>query len=175
MLRRDFLRVLLLAPLTISRMAMGKEIKVLGCTLRNDRLYRVEPYRMLFQWVKEEGGGVYSVGMMPILAVLSYPLYSIRVKPVGTKLEIDDNLATVEAGKRIATFPTPLSGTVHEISGEVIKNPQLINERPYTYWIAKVKATKPEELKLLKRAEEVVEEVKRVIIEEDIDCSKLKE
>ncbi len=77
----------------------------------------------------------------------------IRVKPVGTKLEIDDNLATVEAGKRIATFPTPLSGTVHEISGEVIKNPQLINERPYTYWIAKVKATKPEELKLLKRAE----------------------
>ncbi|RLJ71106.1 glycine cleavage system H protein [Hydrogenivirga caldilitoris] len=175
MLRRDFIKAVLAFPLLYSRLAMGEDVKVLGCTLKADRLYRIEPYRMLFQWVKDEGAGVYSVGMVSILAALSYPLYSIRVKPVGTNLEFDDNLATVEAGKRIATFPTPLSGEVVAVNEEVIKNPELVNRKPYTYWIAKIKATKPEELRNLQRVEEVYEEIKGVIIKEDIDCSKVEE
>ncbi len=175
MLRREFLRALCLLPLLYSGRAMGKDLKVLGCTIKDDRLYRVEPHRMLFQWVKEEGKGVYSVGMMSILAALSYPLYSIRVKPIGTRLEYDDNLATIEAGKRIATFPTPLSGEVVAVNEEVVKEPELVNRKPYTHWIAKIKATKPEELKRLKRAEEVYEEIKEVIINEDIDCTKVEE
>ncbi|MDQ7082044.1 MAG: glycine cleavage system protein H [Aquificota bacterium] len=172
---RDLLASLFLLPFIFGRVSMGKDIKVLGCSLKGDRLYRVEPHRMLFQWVKEESDGVYSVGMASLLAALSYPLYSIRVKPVGTKLSFDDNLATVEAGKRIATFPTPLSGEVLEINREVLKEPELINRKPYTYWIAKIRATNPRELKDLKRAEEVAEVVKEVIIREDIDCSKVEE
>ncbi len=175
MRRREFIGALLLLPVLYSRAVMGKDIKVLGCTIKGDRLYRVEPHRMLFQWVKEEEEGIYSVGMMSLLAALSYPLYSIRVKPIGTRLEYDDNLATIEAGKRIATFPTPLSGEVVAVNGEVVKEPELVNRRPYTYWIAKIRATKPEELKDLKRAEEVFAEVKEVIINEDIDCSKVEE
>jgi len=159
MLRREFIRTLLLLPVLYSRTVMSKDIKVMGCTLKGDRLYRIEPHRMLFQWVKEEGKGVYSVGMVSLLAALSYPLYSIRVKPVGTKLEYDDNLATVEAGKRIATFPTPLSGEVVEVNEIVVGSPELINE----------------ELKELRRAEEVYEKVKEVIINEDIDCSVVEE
>ena len=175
MRRRDLLKALLLLPLLLGRVSMGKDIKVLGCSLKGDRLYRIEPHRMLFQWVKEEGNGVYSVGMASLLASLSYPLYSIRVKPVGTKLSFDDNLATVEAGKRIATFPTPLSGEIVEVNQEVLKDPGLINRKPYTYWIAKIKATKPEELKNLKRAEEIEKVVREVIINEDIDCGKVEE
>jgi len=175
MRRRDLLKALLLLPLLLGRVSMGKDIKVLGCSLKGDRLYRIEPHRMLFQWVKEEGNGVYSVGMASLLASLSYPLYSIRVKPVGTKLSFDDNLASVEAGKRIATFPTPLSGEIVEVNQEVLKDPGLINRKPYTYWIAKIKATKPEELRNLKKAEEIEKVVREVIINEDIDCSKIEE
>ncbi len=175
MRRRDLLKALFLLPFISGRVSMGKDIKVLGCSLKGDRLYRIEPHRMLFQWVKEEGNGVYSVGMASLLASLSYPLYSIRVKPVGTKLSFDDNLATVEAGKRIATFPTPLSGEIVEVNQEVLKDPELINRKPYTYWIAKIKATKPEEFRNLKRAEEIEKVVREVIINEDIDCSKIEE
>ncbi len=175
MRRRDLLKALFLLPFLLGRISMGKDIKVLGCSLKGDRLYRIEPHRMLFQWVKEEGNGVYSVGMASLLAALSYPLYSIRIKPVGTKLSFDDNLATVEAGKRIATFPTPLSGEIVEVNQEVLKDPELINRKPYTYWIAKIKATKPEELGNLKRAEEIEKVVREVIINEDIDCSKIEE
>ncbi|WP_457600336.1 glycine cleavage system protein H [Hydrogenivirga sp.] len=175
MLRRDFIKTLLLLPVFYSKGAMGKDIDVLGCRLKTDRLYRVETHRMLFQWVKDEGGGIYSVGMVSVLAALTYPLYSVRVKPVGTKLEFDDNLATVEAGKRIATFPTPLSGEVVAVNEKAVKNPELINRKPYTYWIAKIKADKPEELKNLRKAQEVLGEIREVIINEDIDCSKVEE
>ena len=173
MRRREFLRTVLLLPLVWAGAKM--DVRVKGCSIRTDRLYRVEPYRGLFQWVKEEGKGVYSVGMMSVLAALSYPLYSIRVKPVGTVLEFDDNLAVVEAGKRIATFPTPLSGEIVEINEEVVKDPEIVNRRPYTSWIAKIRSTNPEDLKKLKRAEEIVKEVETFIVDEDVDCSIVKE
>lgn len=175
MKRRDFLKSIFLLALLNSKFAMGKKLEVLGCSLWDDRLYRVEPHRMLFQWVKEEEKGVYSVGMASVLAALSYPLYSIRVKPVGTKLEFDDNLATVEAGKRIATFPTPLSGEVVEVNKKVLEDPEIINRKPYSSWIAKIRATKPEETMSLKRADEVLPVIREVIINEDVDCSKVEE
>ncbi|WP_165438788.1 glycine cleavage system protein H [Aquifex aeolicus] len=154
---------------------MERKIDVLGCTLWTDRLYRVEPYRMLFQWVKDEGNGIYSVGMASILAALAYPLYSIKIKPVGTKLEYDEALAIIEAGKRVATFPTPLSGIVVDVNEEVIKNPELINKKPYSSWIAKLKATNLEEVKNLQSAKEIVKTVKDFIILEDVDCSIVEE
>jgi glycine cleavage system H protein len=173
MRRRDFIGFLVLAPLLLT----GAEVnmRVGGCSIKRDRLYRVEPHRGLFQWVKEEGEGLYSVGMMSVLAALSYPLYSIKVKPVGTVLELDDNLATVEAGKRIATFPAPISGEVVEVNGEVVRNPELVNRKPYSSWIAKIRASRPEEIRNLKRAEEILEEVERFVVEEDVDCSIVKE
>ncbi len=172
MRRREFLKTLIMVPLFL---AGATEMKVKGCSLRNDRLYRVEPHRGLFQWVKEEGEGVYSVGMMSVLAALSYPLYSIKVKPVGTKLSFDDNLAVVEAGKRIATFPTPISGEVVEVNEEVVKDPERVNRKPYTSWIAKIRATRPEELRNLKSAEEIRKVVEKFVVEEDVDCSIVKE
>ncbi len=175
MLRREFLRALCLLHLLYSGKTMGKNLKVLGCTIKDDRLYRVEPHRMLFQWIKEEEKGVYSVGMMSLLAALSYPLYSIKVKPIGTRLVYDDNLATVEAGKRIATFPTPLSGKVVAVNEEAVREPELVNRKPYTCWIAKIKITRPKELKKLQRAEEISAMVKEIIINEGIDCAKVEE
>ncbi|MDQ7037949.1 MAG: glycine cleavage system protein H [Aquificota bacterium] len=162
----------MLTPLFL---AGATEMKAGGCSLREDRLYRVETHRGLFQWVKEEGQGIYSVGMMAVLAALTYPLYSIKVKPVGTKLNFDDNLAVIEAGKRIAAFPTPISGEVVEVNEEVVRDPERVNRRPYTSWIAKLRATRPEEIGNLKRAEEVREVVERFVVEEDVDCSIVKE
>ncbi len=173
MRRRDFLKVIVLLPFV--RAGPRTEMRVKGCSVREDRLYRVEPYRGLFQWVKDEGGGVYSVGMMSVLAALSYPLYSIKIKPVGTVLEFDENLAVVEAGKKIATFPTPISGEVVEVNDQVVKNPEIVNRRPYSSWIAKLRATRPEEIRNLKRADEIVSEVEKFIVEEEVDCSIVKE
>ncbi len=154
---------------------MNEELKVLGCSLKSDRLYRIEVHRMLFQWIRDEGSGVYAVGMMSLLAALTYPIYSIKVKPLGTELEIDENLAIVETGKRVATFPTPISGNIVEVNEEAVEDPQLVNRKPYTYWLAKLEATEPEELKNLKTAKDAVVVVREIIINNDIDCSVVEE
>ncbi|HIQ30910.1 MAG TPA: glycine cleavage system protein H [Aquifex aeolicus] len=174
MRRRDFLALTLLAFVRRG-FALNKDLRVLGCSVKGDRLYRVETHRMLFQWVKHEGGDLYSVGMMSILAALTYPLYSVRVKPVGTELERDDNLATVEAGKRIATFPSPLSGRIEEINEEVVRDPKTVNVKPYSTWIVKIRAARAEELGELVGASEAAKRIKDVILEEDIDCSIVEE
>lgn len=147
-----------------------EDIVIKGCVVKRDRLYRVNEDRMLFQWVKEEGRGVYSVGFMSILASLAYPLYSIKIKPVGTVLEYDDNLAVIEAGKRVSTFPTPIGGKVVEINASLEKDPSPIVSSPYETWIVKIASSDVESLKRLKTADEIAKVVESIIIREGIEC-----
>jgi len=167
--RRRILSLFCLLPF-LSWARKMEDIVIKGCVIKRDRLYRVNEDRMLFQWVKEEGKNIYSVGFMSVLASLAYPLYSIRIKPVGTVLEYDDNLAVVEAGKRISTFPTPIGGKVVEKNAALEKEPSPIVSDPYNAWIAKIEVYDTESLKRLKKADEIVETVRNIIMREGIEC-----
>ncbi|ADC89597.1 glycine cleavage H-protein [Thermocrinis albus DSM 14484] len=145
-------------------------IEVLGCKIKKDRLYRINEERMIFQWVKREGKSVYSVGFTPILAYLIYPVYAIKLKPVGTKVEYDGNLAVIEAGKRVLTFPSPLTGTVVEVNGTLERDPSPIVADPYGAWLVKIESTDVVNLRKLRKAQDVVEIFRKVIIREDIEC-----
>lgn len=166
--RRLLLSFFLSLPLLGRSRSM--DIDVLGCTIKKDRLYRVDEERMLFQWVKDEGSHIYSVGFMQLLSSLVYPLYSIRIKPINTVVEFDGNLAVVESGKRVSTFPSPLSGRILEVNKALEKDPSPIVSKPYESWIVKIKSENMEELKRLKRAEDIAETVRRIIIREKIEC-----
>lgn len=169
MISRRFLFTFILSLPLMGR-AKSMDIEVLGCTIKRDRLYRVNEERMLFQWIKQEGDGVYSVGFMQVLSSLVYPIYAIKIKPVNTVVEFDGNLAVVESGKRVSTFPSPLGGVVVASNTYLEKEPSLIVSKPYESWVVKIRIDRQEELKRLKRAEEVVEVVRRVIIREKIEC-----
>ncbi|MCY0866390.1 MAG: glycine cleavage system protein H [Aquificaceae bacterium] len=159
-----------LCSLPLLGRAKSMDIVILNCIIKRDRLYRVDEERMLFQWVKEEGSGIYSVGFMQVLSSLVYPLYAIRIKPVNTVVEYDGNLAVVESGKRVSTFPSPLSGKIVEANKALEKDPSPIVNKPYDSWIVKIKADKPEELRRLKKAEDIAEKIKAIIIREKIEC-----
>ncbi|RMH81112.1 MAG: glycine cleavage system protein H [Acidobacteria bacterium] len=167
--RRVLLKLFLSVPF-LSWTRKMEDIDVLGCKIKRDRLYRVNEERMLFQWIKEEKKGIYSVGFMQVLSSLIYPLYAIKIKPVGTKVEYDGNLAVVESGKKVSTFPSPLSGVVVGVNHALEKDPSPIVSKPYESWIVKIESSNPEEIKRLKRAEDVIDVVKRTIISERIEC-----
>jgi len=166
--RRFFLKILGISFFAEAK--MEEEMDVLGCKLKKDRLYRINEERMLFQWVKEEGKELYSVGFMPILSALVYPLYSVKIKPVGTEVEYDGNLAVVEAGKRVSTFPSPLSGRIVDKNSQLEKDPSPIISNPYQSWLVKIESKDKESLRKLKRAEEIVDTVRKIIIREQIEC-----
>lgn len=167
--RRDILKVLL----SLSTFSLGKkmeDIVIKGCVIKKDRLYRVNEERMIFQWVKEEGKGVYSVGFMPVMSALAYPLYSVKIKPVGTTLEYDDNLAVVESGKRVSTFPTPIGGRIVEVNHSLERDPSALVSSPYEAWMVKIASDDTDSLKKLKRAQDILKTVEAIIIRENIEC-----
>ncbi|MCS7308089.1 MAG: hypothetical protein N3C57_06695 [Aquificaceae bacterium] len=69
--------------------------------------------------------------------------------------------------KRVSTFHSPLSGVVVASNTSLEKEPSLIVSKPYESCVVKIRVDRQEELKRLKRAEEVVE---RVIIIDKIEC-----
>ncbi|SNZ13583.1 glycine cleavage system protein H [Hydrogenobacter hydrogenophilus] len=167
--RRDVLKVFL----SLSTLSWGKKMEdtvIKGCVIKKDRLYRVDEERMIFQWVKDEGKGVYSVGFMPIMSALAYPLYSVKIKPVGTVLEYDDNLAVVEAGKRVSTFPTPIGGKIVEVNHSLEKDPSALVSSPYEAWMVKIASNDTDSLKKLKKAQDILKTVEAIIIRENIEC-----
>ncbi len=169
MTRRDLMSLFLSLPF-VSWAKKMEDIDVLGCKIKRDRLYRVNEDRIIFQWVKQESKGVYSVGFMQVLSSMLYPLYSVKIKPVGTVVEFDSNLAVVETGKRVSTFPSPMGGRIVQVNKDVEKDPSRIINSPYSAWLVMIESEDEESIRGLKRAEDVVEAVRGVIIREKVDC-----
>ena len=169
MTRRSLLLSIFSLPFSLLARSMG-DIDVLGCKIKRDRLYRINEERVIFQWVKEEKKGVYSIGFMQVLSSLIYPVYAVKIKPVGTVVEFDSNLAVIETGKRVSTFPSPLAGKIVEANLALEKDPSPIVSSPYEAWLVKIESSDNVSLKRLKSAEEVIDLVKQLIIKEKVQC-----
>ncbi len=169
MTRRWFFSILLSLPFASMAKRM-EDIDVLGCKIKTDRLYRVDEDRFLFQWVKKEKQNLYSVGFMQVLSSMLYPIYSIKIKPVGTIVEFDSNLAVIETGKKVSTFPSPLGGKIVEINKALEEKPDTVIISPYSSWLVKIESNDEVSLKRLKKASDVVETVRKFIIREKVEC-----
>ena len=69
------------------------------------------------------------------------PILHIRTRPIGKIFPQGKAFGTVETNKFIGQLGLPLTASIAEINSEVIDNPQLINDSPYTQWIIKIKPT----------------------------------
>ncbi len=87
---------------------------------------------------------------------------------MSAQVEFDGNFAVIESGKKAFAFPSPLSGKIVDSNKLLEENPSLIVSKPYESWIVKIKGENREELKRLKKAEEIVERIRAVIIKEKI-------
>lgn len=54
----------------------------------------------------------------------------------------EDVFGTVEAVKTVSDLFMPVSGRIIEVNPAIDKNPELINQDPYTTWLVKVAPTK---------------------------------
>lgn len=92
-------------------------------------------------WVREDSGGV-TVGLTSLLSAIAGKITTARLKPVGTIVNRGKSLGTLEGVKFVGPITSPISGTVTEVNGDLIKRPRLINDSPYSDgWIAKLRPT----------------------------------
>ena len=93
-------------------------------------------------WIQPQEGNRVRVGLTDYLQQYSGDVAFVTVKPLGTKLEVGDDLADLETIKVNIALPSPVSGAIVGVNDALELNPEFVNQSPYEKgWLAEIEAT----------------------------------
>jgi glycine cleavage system H protein len=86
----------------------------------------------------------------------------VELPQVGTQLEANEELGSIESVKAVSELFAPVSGEVLEVNEDLAEKPELVNTDPWgDGWMIKVKMSNPDDLEELMSAEEYEEYVEK--------------
>ncbi len=101
-----------------------------------DRLYSAEGI-----WALADGERI-RIGLTDFLQQLNGDVAFAEVRPAGTVLAADGDVATIETIKVNLDVPTPVAGAITEVNPALELSPELINQDPYGEgWLADIRAS----------------------------------
>ncbi len=124
--------------MTQSNMSEFLELTVDKFTFRvaTDRYYHSEGV-----WAQAEGNRV-RIGLSDFLQQRSGDVAFVEVKPEGTVLAFDDEVAVIETIKANISLALPVTGRVVEVNPAMEVAPEVINQDPYGEgWLAVIEAS----------------------------------
>lgn len=99
------------------------------------------------EWIREEGGGIVSVGITDYAQEALGDVVYVELPEVGDVINTGDEAGIVESVKAASDIFAPVSGTVVAVNEELADAPQIINSSPYgDGWFFKIKLSDPDEL-----------------------------
>jgi glycine cleavage system H protein len=104
---------------------------VRGCELPDDLLYDVDNHT----WFTEEGDGNVKIGMTSIATAMAGQLVAFTPKRVGRSVRAGKSCATGESGKWVGPAKSAAAGEVIEVNQDLVSNPSMANEDPYSAWL----------------------------------------
>ncbi len=107
---------------------------VRGCNLPDDLLYDVENHT----WFTEVGDGSVRIGMTAIAIAMAGQLVAFTPKRVGRSVQAGRSCATVESGKWVGPAKSAAGGEVVGVNEDLLSNPSLANQDPYTNWMVQI-------------------------------------
>jgi glycine cleavage system H protein len=143
-----------------------------GWQFPDDLWYAIDETKNIFVWLKDNGDGTFTLGMVSAAAGVAGRLVSYTPKRIGRVVDRLQSVAVIESGKWVGPIPTPLTGEMAAINEDLKKTPGLANDDPYGKgWIAKIKPTKLDaERGNLLSAEEAAKAMKDYIDKKQIVC-----
>ena len=118
-----------------------------------DRRYTAE-----HEWIKPEGEH-YVVGITAFAQDQLGDIVYIELPKVGDQLEAGRAFGVIESVKTASDLYAPVSGEVVEVNGELVDQPQSVNDDPYGRgWMVKVRTAEPDEVERLLTAEQYSEQ-----------------
>lgn len=102
-------------------------------------------YAKSHEWIKVEGD-VATFGLTDYAQDQMGDLVFAEVVPVGTVVEADGTIGSVESVKMASDVYSPLSGEVIESNDSLEDAPEQINEAPYDTWLVKIRLSDPSEV-----------------------------
>lgn len=105
-------------------------------------------YAKSHEWIKVDGD-VATFGLTDYAQDQLGDLVFAEVVPVGTVVEVDGSIGSVESVKMASDVYSPLSGEVIEANDTLEDAPEQINEAPYDTWFVKIRLSDPSEVDAL--------------------------
>ncbi|WP_148686314.1 hypothetical protein [Candidatus Nitrosocosmicus hydrocola] len=115
-----------------------------NCAFPNDCLYDLEN----LIWIKfvnevdrrEDDSKEFLIGITPVYSYITGKINNLKVKPIGSLIERNKSIGSVESIIHFGTIRSPLKGKIIEINEKVINNPKIVNDSPFgNGWIARIK------------------------------------
>jgi len=111
-------------------------------------------YASSHEWARDEGNGVYTVGITEHAQGLLGDMVFVELPEVGDSVTQGDDCAVAESVKAASDIYAPLSGEIVEINEALVDAPELVNNSPYEDgWMFKIKIADEAELSALLDAE----------------------
>jgi len=115
-------------------------------------------------WIKVEGD-VITIGITSLGQYMAGKIFQVTTKEKGDKVNYKTVLFTIESPKWVGKFRLPVEGEIIEVNETVLKNPTLINEKPYEAWIIKVKGSwSSEKFKKINEVSKIFEEESKRVV-----------
>lgn len=95
-----------------------------------------------FVWIKRSDNDHYVVtlGVTPILISLAGKLTKIKLKEIGTIIEKNKSVGSIESLRYFGMVRCPVKGEIIEANNTLTDNPKTVNDFPYNEgWFVKVK------------------------------------
>lgn len=118
-----------------------------------DRRYTTE-----HEWIKPEGGH-YVVGITAFAQDQLGDIVYVELPKVGDRVQAGTAFGVIESVKTASDLYAPVGGEVVEVNGELVDQPQAVNDDPYNAgWMIKIRADDATEIERLLTAEQYAEQ-----------------
>ena len=97
-------------------------------------------YSATHEWVRDEGDGIYAVGITDYAQDALGSLVFVNLPEEGDEVAAGEAFCDVESVKAASDVMSPIDGTVCEVNGILEDAPEKLNEDPYGAWIARIRA-----------------------------------
>jgi glycine cleavage system H protein len=118
-----------------------------------DRRYTTE-----HEWIKPEGEH-FVVGITAFAQDQLGDIVYVELPKVGDQLEAGQTFGVIESVKTASDLYAPVSGEVVEVNGDLVDQPQSVNDDPYERgWMVKIRTADAAQVDQLLTAEQYAEQ-----------------
>lgn len=98
-------------------------------------------YASTHEWLRNEGGGIYTVGITEHAQDLLGDMVFVELPEIGANVAAGDDVAVAESVKAASDIYAPIAGEIIAINDELEDAPETVNNDPYgDGWMFKIKA-----------------------------------
>lgn len=96
-------------------------------------------YTVEHEWVEVRGSSLVRIGITDYAQRQLGDIVFVEVAKVGTTLQANETVGTIESVKTVSDFFSPVSGTVTRVNDQLLDASEKVNDDPYGQgWIVEI-------------------------------------